>query len=95
MSQTLDDRYFDLTMKVLNYAMEFVNQPSYASLRMTDVLQSLIDISTEIDGIEMKEFYASVKEKFRDRKLMTIKQAEIDFLNELLTLYIEEWRRRK
>jgi hypothetical protein len=94
-SQTLDDRYFDLTMKVLNYAMEFVNQPSYASLRMTDVLQSLIDISTEIEGIEKKEFYDSVKKKFRDRKLMAIKQAEIDFLNELLIFYIEEWRRRK
>lgn len=95
MSQTLDDRYFDLTMKILNYAMEFVNQPSYASLRMTDVLQSLIDISAEIGGIERKEFYALVKEKFRDRKLMTTKQDEIDFLNELLTLYVEDWRRRK
>ena len=95
MSQTFDDCYFDLTMKVLNYAMEFVNQPSYASLRMTDVLQSLIAISAEIDEVKNKEFYASVKEKFKDRKLMTTKQAEIDFLNELLTLYVEEWRRRK
>ena len=95
MNETFDDRYFDLTMKVLNYAMEFVNQPSYASLRMTDVLQSLVDISSEIEGVERKEFYASVKAKFRDRKLMTTKKAEIDFLNELLTFYVEEWRRRK
>lgn len=95
MSDKFDDRYFDLTMKILNYAIEFVNQPSYASTRMTDVLQTLIDISVEIEGVNRKEFYASVKMKFRDRKIMTTKQAEIDFLKELLNFYVEEWRKRR
>ena len=95
MSQTLDDRYFDLTMKVLNYAMEFINQPSYASLRMTDVLQSLIDISAEIEGVDRKEFYAKISERMKNRRAMSAQQGRNTLLNDILTLYVEEWRKKK
>ena len=57
MSQKLDDRYFDLTMKILNYAIEFIDQPGYASLRMTDVLESLLHLSTQLEGVDRREFY--------------------------------------
>ncbi|GAG78091.1 unnamed protein product [marine sediment metagenome] len=56
MSDKFDDRYFDLTMKILNYAIEFVKQPSYASTRMTDVLQNLIDLSAEIEGVNREDY---------------------------------------
>jgi hypothetical protein len=93
--QKLDDRYFDLTMRVLNYAMEFVNQPGYASLRITDVLESLLDISSQLEGVNRREFYASVKAKLNDRFIMANQQDKAGLLNELLALYIEEWRKTR
>ena len=93
MSQKLDDRYFDLTMKILNYAIEFIDQPGYASLRMTDVLESLLDLSTQLEGVDRREFYKSVKAKLSDRFDMTTQQEEASLLNELLALYITEWRK--
>jgi hypothetical protein len=94
LSKKLDDRYFDLTMKILNYAMEFIDQPGYASLRMTDVLESLTDLYSQLEGVDRREFYASIKAKLNDRLIMTTKQDEANLLNELLALYIEEWRKK-
>ena len=90
MSKTIKDRYFDLTMKVLNYAIEFVDQPSYASLRLIDILESLIDLSNSVEGVNDKEFYQKVKTKFKDRILMEDNTA---FLDELLNIYINEWKK--
>jgi hypothetical protein len=80
-------------MKILNYAMEFIDQPGYASLRMTDVLESLLDLSSQLEGVDRREFYASVKAKLSDRLDMTNQQDQAGLLNELLALYIEEWRK--
>jgi hypothetical protein len=91
--QKLDDRYFDLTMRVLNYAIEFIDQPGYASLRITDILESLLNISSQLEGVNRREFYASVKAKLSNRFDMTTQQDKASLLNELLALYIEEWRK--
>lgn len=95
LNKTIKDRYFDLTMKVLNYAIEFVDQPSYASLRLTDILESLIDLSNSIEGVDDKEFYQTVKTKFNNRILMATPQDNIAFLDDLLNIYVNEWKKRK
>jgi hypothetical protein len=60
---------------------------------MTDVLESLLDLSSQLEGVDRREFYASVKAKLSDRLDMTNQQDQAGLLNELLALYIEEWRK--
>jgi hypothetical protein len=93
LNQKLDDRYFDLTMRVLNYAMEFIDQPGYASLRMTDILKNLLELSSKLEGVNRREFYALVKAKLSDGFTMLTQQEKTRILNELIALYIEEWRK--
>lgn len=95
MSQTLDDRYFDLTMKTLNYAFEFLNTPGYSSLRLTDLLDGLVALAPELEGVDRKEFYAKVGEKLKNRRAMSAQQDRSVLLNDLLELYVEEWRKKK
>ena len=93
MSTTLDDQLFDLAMRTLNYSIEFVNTPGYASLRLMDLLQSLVGLSMQIEGISKKEFYGKVKEKMEDRRLMADQKEQAEFLDELLTMFVDEWRK--
>lgn len=95
MSESLDDRFFDFAFRVLNYAIEFVNSPGYASLRMTDVLEKIVELSSQIDGVNRENFYARLKERFRDRSVMADQKDREAFLDELSTMFIEEWRRER
>jgi hypothetical protein len=90
LSVDLNDRFFDLTMKIVNYSLEFVDQPSYASLRLADVLESLVSLSSSIEGVDRREFYGKVYAKLRDRIDAEDRSA---LLNDILSLYIDEWRR--
>lgn len=94
MSESIDEEYFDFCFKVLNYAIEFTNSSGYASTRMTDVLQKLVDLSFQFEGVDREEFYETLVEKFKNRRLMTIKQREKNFLDELLQLFVDEWRKK-
>ena len=95
MSETLKDQYFDLTMKVLNYALEFANTPGYPSLRLTDLIESLVALAPELEGVDRKEFYAKISERMKNRRVMSAQQDRNTLLNDILTLYVEEWRKRK
>ena len=95
MSETLDDKFFDFAFRVLNYAIEFVNSPGYASLRMTDVLEKIVELSSQIDGVNRENFYARLKERFRDRSVMADQKDREAFLDELSTMFIEEWRKER
>ena len=92
MSVSMDEEYFDFCFKVLNYAIEFTNSSGYASTRITDVLQKLVDLSFQFEGVDREEFYETLLEKFETRRLMTTKQNEKNFLDELLQLFVDEWR---
>lgn len=96
MSETLDDKYFDLTFKILNYAIEFTRTPTYASLRTTDILERMVELSSEIDGVSRVDFYRKVNEKFKSRRLMSEQMSRDEFareiLDDLLSMYIEEWK---
>jgi hypothetical protein len=94
MSQSFDEKFFDFAMRILNYSIEFVNSPGYASLRMLDVLQTLVDLSEQIEGVSDKAFYGRLKKKFEERRLMSDRSESSAFLDELLAMFVEEWRRR-
>jgi len=89
---SLDDQFFDLACRVLNYAIEFVNAPGYASLRLVDVLKSLIDLQPRIEGISRGEFYQKVRKKMESRELLSNAEARSKFLDDLLTMFVDEWR---
>ena len=93
MSVSMDEEYFDFCFKVLNYAIEFTNSSGYASTRITDVLQKLVDLSFKIEGVGREEFYETLLDKFKDRRLMTIQQSQKNFLDGLLQLFVDEWRK--
>ncbi len=93
MSESLDERFFDFSFKILNYAIEFSRSPGYASLRFTDVLEKMVELSSQIGGIDREEFYEKLTNKFRDRRLMASQQDRESFLDELLQMYVDEWRK--
>ena len=91
-SETLDREFFDLSMRVLNYSIEFVDSPGYATLRLLDVLESLVALSPLIEDISNREFYDRLKKKFAERRLMVGSKEQAKFLDELLSIFVEEWR---
>lgn len=94
MSENLDDVFFDHIFKILNYAVEFVNSPGYASLRMTDILEKTVELSSRIEGISRTDFYRQVIEKFKNRKIMSERKSHETFLDELMMMFIEEWKNK-
>jgi hypothetical protein len=94
MSETLDDKFFDYAFQVLNYAIEFVKSPGYSSLRLTDVLEKTVNLGLEIEGVERKEFYEKIKERFGTRKILSSSMNREEFLDGLLSDFVEEWRNR-
>ena len=94
MSETLDDKFFDYAFQVLNYAIEFVKSPGYSSLRLTDVLEKTVNLGLEIEGVERKEFYEKIKERFGTRKIISSSMNREEFLDGLLSDLVEEWRNR-
>jgi hypothetical protein len=94
MSETIDARFFDFSFQVLNYAIEFIKTPGYSSLRFTDVLEKTVNLALQLEGIENKTFYEALKEKFKDRRVMSDPKTREELLNELLTMFIEEWRKQ-
>jgi len=93
-SENIDDVFFDHAFKILNYAVEFVNTPGYPSLRMTDTLEKTVELSSRIEGISRTDFYSQVMEKFKNRKIMSERKSHENFLDELMIMFIEEWRNK-
>ena len=93
MSETLDDKFFDYAFQVLNYAIEFVKSPGYSSLRLTDVLEKTVNLGLEIEGVERKEFYEKIKERFGTRKILSSSMNREEFLDGLLSDFVDEWRK--
>lgn len=92
MTESLDELAFDLATRILNYAIEFVNTGGYASLRFTDVLDSYIEVLLRVDEITKKEFYTNVKELIDGRDLLAPVEEKERFLDQLLSMFVEEWR---
>jgi hypothetical protein len=69
-----------------------VNTGGYASLRLVDVLGSYLGIMLQVDGINKKEFYEKIKENIDNRDLLAPVKEKERFLDDLLTMFIDEWR---
>ena len=93
LNPNLDEQFFDLCCRVLNYAIEFVESPGYASLRFVDVLKALIELQFKMEGLQKSVFYDEVWEKLKLRDLMANKDERSKLLDELLTMFVEEWKK--
>jgi hypothetical protein len=93
MVENLEDRFYDALLRTLNYSIEFVNDPSYASLRFMDLFTSLLKLQSLMD-MPRKEFYESLREKIRDRELVRDPKERSKLQTELSQMFIEEWRKR-
>lgn len=94
MGENLEDRFFDLLLRTLNYSIEFVNDTSYASLRFMDLFTSLLKLQPLMKEISRKEFYETVRQKIKDRELVRDPKERSRLQTELSQMFIEEWRRR-
>ena len=64
-----------------------------SSVLKRSVLEKMVELSSQIEGIDKKEFYEKLTNKFRDRRLMASQQDRASFLDELLQMYVDEWRK--
>ena len=94
MEENLGDRFFDLLMRVLNYAAEFVNDRGYASLRFMDLFSSLLELQPFIKEISQEEFYDRLRKKIKERQVMEAQTTRAKMQSELLDMFLDEWRRR-
>jgi len=94
MGENLEDRFFDVLLRTLNYSMEFINETSYASLRFMDLFTSLLRIQPLIQGLSRAQFYETLREKIRDRELIRDLEERSRLQKELLQRFIEEWKKR-
>ena len=92
MTESLNEQAFDLAVRILNYAIEFVNTGGYASLRFADVLGSYLELMLQVDDISKKEFYANVKILIDGRDLLAPVEEKERFLDQLLSMFVDEWR---
>jgi len=90
----LENRFFDLLLKILNYAIEFADEKSYANLRFMDLFNDLLELQPLIREISEDEFYERLRQKIKARRLSTDQETEIKFQHELLKMFIDEWRNR-
>jgi hypothetical protein len=93
LNNNLDEQFFDLCCSVLNYAIEFVESPGYASLRLVDVLKALIDLQFKMGGLKMSSFYHDVWEKLESRDLIADADERARLLDEMLSMFVDEWRK--
>ena len=94
MAEKLEDRFFDVLMRTLNYAIEFVDQRGYASLRLMDLFNSLLELQPLIKEVSEDKFYERLREKIKERQLMGEPGGRSKLQSELLQMFVDEWRRR-
>ena len=94
MAENLEDRFFDVLLRTLNYSIEFVNEPGYASLRFMDLFGSFLRIQPLVKELSRDEFYEKLREKIKDREVIREQETRSKLQNELLEMFVGEWKRR-
>ena len=90
--KVLDEKFFDLAVRTVNYAVEFSNTEGYVPLRIVDILKGLLELAPYTE-ISRKEFYSEVLVKIETRDLLETGRQRAEFLDDLLDLFINEWRK--
>lgn len=93
--EELRNKFFDTLLHTLNYAIEFVDERSYASLRFMDLIQQLLDLQKLIDQLKDDEFYNKIRSKLIESQIMESKDKRKKLQKELLKMFIEEWRTQR
>lgn len=88
----LDEKFFDLAVRVANYAVEFRNTAGYVPIRLVDILRGLLELAPHIEGVSRKRFYAETLEKIEGRDILSSGEERAKFIDELFDLFIDEWR---
>lgn len=88
--EELDEKFFDLAVRTVNYAVEFGNTEGYVPLRIVDILKGLLGLAPHMK-ISRKEFYSEVLEKIETRDLLETGRQRAEFLDELMDMFINEW----
>jgi len=89
----LNEKFFDLTVRIANYAVEFGNTEGYVPIRIVDILKGLLELVPYIEGVYKKDFYSQVLEKIESRDILVTGEDRAKFLDELLEMLINEWSR--
>ena len=90
----MDLSFFDYAFQILNYAIEFVNTPGYSCLRFIDLLEKTISMALKLEDIKNKSFYEKIQNKFKERRLVSDSKTREDFMNDLLSLFVDEWKKQ-
>ncbi|MBS7637595.1 hypothetical protein KEJ49_01715 [Candidatus Bathyarchaeota archaeon] len=94
LAEELEERFFDILLRTINYAIEFSEERSYASLRFMDLFSSLLDLQPIIlRETRRDEFYGRLREKLKSREVMESGEERSRFQREILEMFIDEWRR--
>ena len=93
MESVLDEKFFDLAVRVVNYAVEFRNTAGYVPIRLVDILKGLLELAPYMEGISRKAFYAETLERIEGRDILSSGEERAEFIDELFDLFIDEWRR--
>jgi len=88
----LEDGFFDILLRTLNYSIEFANETSYASLRFMDLFGSLLRLQPLMKDLSRNEFYGRLREKIKDRQLVRDPEARLRLQRELLQMFVDEWK---
>lgn len=94
MAEDLEDRFFDILLRTLNYSIEFASEPSYASLRFMDLFSSLVGLQSLVEELSRDQFYEKLGEKIKDRELIRDQKTRSKLQTELLEMFVNEWKRR-
>jgi len=89
----LEDRFFDVLLRTLNYSIEFANETGYASLRFMDLFGSLLRLQPLMKDLSRNEFYERLREKIKDRQLVRDPEARPRLQRELLQMFVDEWKK--
>lgn len=92
MTGDLEDRFFDVLLRTLNYSIEFAKETGYASLRFMDLFSSLLRLQPLIKDLSRNEFYERLREKIKDRQLVRDPEARPRLQRELLEMFVDEWK---
>jgi len=93
--EELRNKFFDTLLRTLNYAIEFADERSYASLRFMDLFQQLLDLQKLISELRDDKFYDELRNKLKERQIMVNRDERKKLQKELLKIFIEEWKKRK
>jgi hypothetical protein len=74
--------------------MEFIDSPNYASLRFMDLFTNMLNLQTLMGESAHDDFYEMLRQKLQERRVMSDTETRSKRINELIQLFIDEWKKK-